>query len=490
MNEHRLTDPEKIVIRKEGMQIFVLSRYSAGRNAAMRFIEGNENCYFLPEDAPLEAIYAGKVFAQCWDNLGPFFTGKHRTIGANHGSPFAFRVRMLRHWLFESDIGRVFTDDAGERFVLVSVDSSSQFTLHSDLPDGDAPFCSKITGSLHLGGRTFLPESVRKGQLEPAPGRQLSPHRRYNRVRLLADGSRELKDGETAECSFAELHWDVDLILPDALLDHLKKHPGKYVSSADPCLQPAVRSREIVTFLPRCARTVDCEFTFLQDFPEPMRCGLVQFYNEVKYPRHERFVPGVKTVTADGMEISLAEGFRFPEKFTGDHYYTRADCLDPDRLPCRYIDFYGNELERELGVALGYSPTQGISARGNEAQRGNIMMHLCPSTKSYPSVFERPRIEAGEKYRIYAYQQYFLPDPAGVSCYRHQEADGFWVYADFFAAHAGFELELPVRLAGKNIEVMECSPGIAVSGNSQRIPENGILSLRSEGKGGIVLRIR
>ena len=45
-------------------------------------------------------------------------------------------------------------------------------------------------------------------------------------------------------------------------------------------------------------------------------------------------------------------------------------------------------------------------------------------------------------------------------------------------------------LAGKNVEVMECSPGIAVSENSHRIPENGILSLRSEGKGSIVLRIR
>jgi|GEM_PF-3665838 len=490
MNEHRLSDPEKIVIRKEGMQIFVLSRYSAGRNVAMRFIEGNENCYFLSEDAPLEAIYSGTLFAQCWDNLGPAFTGKHGTIGANHGSPFVFRVRMLRHWLFESDLGRVLTDDAGERFVLVSVDSRSEFTLHSDLPDGDAPFCSKITGSLHLDGRTFLPESVRKGQLEPAPGGQLSPHRRYNRVKLLADGIRELADGETAECSFAELQWDVDLILPDALLNHLKTHPGKYVSPVDPCLQPAVHSREIVTFRPRCARTADCEFTFLQDFHESLRFGLLQFYNEVKFRHHERFVPGVKTITADGMEISLAEGYRFPEKFTGDHYYTKADCLDPNRLPCRYIDFYGDDRERELGVVLGYSVTQGLTARGNEAQRGNIVMHLPTSTKNYPSAFERFGAEAGEAFRIYAYQQFFRPDPAGVSCYRHQETDGFYVYADFFSAHANYEVELPAQLAGRSIEVMECSPGIAIRENLRCVPGNGILSLQAAGKGGIVLRIR
>ena len=489
MNEHRLTDPEKIVIRKEGMQIFVLSRYSAGCNVAMRFIEGNENCYFLPEDAPLEAVYTGRHFAQCWDNLGPFFTGKYSTIGANHGSPFAFRVCMLRHWLFESDIGRVLTDDAGERFVLVSVDSRSQFTLHSDLPEGDAPFCSKITGSLHLDGRTLLPGSVRKGQLEPAPGSQLSPHRRYNEVKLLADGIRELADGETAECSFAELRWDVDLILPDALLDYLKKHPGQYVSPVDPCLQSAVHSLETVTFLPRCARTMDCKFTFLQDFHESLRYGLLQFYNEVKFSHHERLVPGVKTITSDGMEISLADGFRFPENFTGDHFYTKDDCLDPNRLPCRYIDFYGNENPRELGVVLGYSLTQGLSARGNEAERGNIVMHLPVSTKNYPSVFERPRAEAGETFRIYAYQQFFRPDPE-VSCYCHQETDGFWVYVDFFSAKADHEVELPAQLAGKNVEVMECSPGIAVSENSHRIPENGILSLQSEGKGSIVLRIR
>ena len=490
MEEHYLSDPEKIVIRKEGMQIFFLSRFSDGQNAAVRFIEGNENGYFLPADAPLEAIYQGRLFAQCWDNQGPAFMGKHGTVGANHGSPFAFHVHMLRHWLFESDIGKVFTDDAGERFVLISVDSLSDFLLHSDIPSGAGGFCPQITGNLHLEGRTLIPETVRRGQICPAPGGQLSPHRRYNSVKLLADGIRELADGETVECSSAELQLDVELILPDALLDYLKKHPGKYVSPVDPRLPGAVHCREIVTFRSRCARTVDSEITFLRDFPEPLRYGLLQFYNEVKFRHHERFLPGVKPVTVNGTEIRLADVFRFPEKFTGSHYYTKADCLDPDALPCRYIDFYGNGRPRELGVALGYSLTQGITARGNESRRGSIVGHLSPSTKIYPSAFERSGTKAGEKFRICAYQQFFRPDPSGCSCFRHWETDGCYVYADFFSAHENYEVKLPAELVGKTIEVMENDSGVSLCGGLVRVPENAGLFLRAAGKGGIVLRIR
>ena len=490
VKKHYLSDPEKIVIRKQGMQIFILSHFAGNTNVATRFAEGNENSYFLPSDAPLEDIYSGRLFAESWDNQAPFFTGRHGIVGGNHGSPFTFRVHLLRHWLFESDIGKVFTDDAGKRFVLVSVDSLCDLTFHSDLPDPGESYVTELTGDLHYDdGRTIVPETVTRGVLRPRPGGQLSPHRRYNKVRLLADGIHELADGETAECSFAELHQEVDLVLPDALLTYLKDHPGKYVSPVDPRLPGAIRSCELITFRSRCCRTVESDFTFLLDFPESLRHGVLQFYGGIGFSKHERFLPGVKALDLSGQKIDLANVYAFPDGFSIKHYYKKSDCPDPKRLPCRYIDFFGNGGLRELGIVLGYSITDGLTARGNEEERGDCVLCLYPSTKIYPYAYERDSAKTGDKFRISAYQQFFLPHPSEVSCYQHQERDGYFLYADFLLENSGYEVKFPIRLAGKPIEILEQDPGISIDGGISCIPEDGRICLKATRPGGITLRI-
>ena len=120
--KHFLTDKNKILIKKDHSNtLFFMSSYSQTENTVTRYIEGNELSYFLPKDLPLEEWQKGKLFAQSWDNHAPWIFEKHGILGANHGSFFTFRISMLRHWLFEEDVGKILTDDEGNRFILRGV---------------------------------------------------------------------------------------------------------------------------------------------------------------------------------------------------------------------------------------------------------------------------------------------------------------------------------------------------------------------------------
>lgn len=488
MKQHFLTDPDKIIIRKDGHELLIMSRFAPGTNMVIRFIEGNENSYFLPENAPLEDWQQGRLWTQSWDNNAPFFTGIHGIIGANHGSPYAFGVQTLRHWLFEKDIGSVFTDDAGNRFVLTSVESRSRIVLHSDVPRSGERFADKICGVLHGVRGDIVPDKVIPSMIEPLNGEQLVPHYRYNSVELYADGEL-LPDNETVMCRKAELRWDIDLILVDDWLEKLKTLPGKHISPVDPALPGAVNCRFSTVFRSRCSRTVDCDLVFLRDFPESVRFGVLQFYNEVKFAVHERLMPGIKPFTVDGMDIDLAGVFRFPENFrlTNSRRITVDDCADPARPADRSIDFYGND-RREIGAALGYSLTRGITARGSRERSGNLL--TLPSTgKNYPVAFEKEQVKKGEKFRICCYQHYFAPDPSGVSCYQLEMEDGFFVYLDFPGKCGNFSVILPPEYAGKNFAVIEQDAAVVMSDRYDRVPADGILCFASTGTGSIVLQV-
>ena len=148
--EHFLESPERLVVRNTGRELRILSAFAPGKNILTRFLEGNQLCYFLPDDRPLEAFAEGELFHTGWDDLAPWVIGGYEMIGANHGSIFAFRVHLLRHWLFEEDIGRRFTDEAGNRFVLTAVESPSDLILHSEClkEAGKVRFHRAIRGAL------------------------------------------------------------------------------------------------------------------------------------------------------------------------------------------------------------------------------------------------------------------------------------------------------------------------------------------------------
>ena len=461
--KHFLTDRNKILIKKDHSNtIYFMSRYSDTENTVTRYIEGNELSYFLSKDLPLEDWNSkGRLFAQSWDNHAPWIFEKHGILGANHGSFYTFKISMLRHWLFEADIGKSLTDDEGNRFILLSIENLSTFYIHSEIPEEGEFFCDHVTGSLHIDGKTIIPESVTRWMMNGVPGGQISPHQRYNKITLLAKGKEEIAQGEIKECAYAELSVDMDLIFPDELIRYLKKNPGKYVAPNASIFDGAIKCEMTTFFQPGSCRRIRNKVTFLKDIPEAFHYGMIQYYSEIPFSLHEKMVPGFRKFTEKDLETDLNTLWSFP---CGKGYVRRLkkeDAANPERLPNICIDQFGNEGKRLLGVSLSYSSSCGITARGNEKERGDILLYLYQSGKIYPYACEKSSAKEGESFTLHAFHQYFLPAENGASIFHRQEEDGYYIYAVFPGKTPYISLVLPENIQKKSFAVFEEGDGVS-----------------------------
>ncbi len=489
---HVLTSPNKIIVQKIGHEIRVLSRFSADKNVFNRFVEGNNISAFLPCDAPFESGMQAKPFHIGWDDFAPFLLNGYQDIGANHGSIFTFRVSIPRHWLTDKDIGRVLTDDAGHKFIIVDIVNKSDFLIHSEYTrDGNKiSFHSAVCGSLYLDGVKVAATQIKRVQLSQRGVEQLSVHNRYNSMKLLADGQREIADGEIVECNFARLEWDIDLCAPDALLDYIKEHPGVYTSPTAPGLASFASSKMSFVFQPNSAYTADVTITFHKDHDQSALYGFLQSYGTTGFTSHEKFIPKMKPfLFADfywyPKEIDLAKPFQIPDFPPIAQTFTKNDAIDPNNPPDRYIDLFGNNGKRELGVALGYSLEHGITKKGS-ADRGAIILYFPATRKIYPYALNLETVKAGSSYRICAYRQYF--DPAAskaTALYGHWEDGAYYLYANYLSS-AEETVSLPPSLANQNIKVVEML-GKAIL--PTQVSADGKLTIKVDNQASFVLKI-
>lgn len=454
--KHFLTDRNKILLKKDHHNIFFMSRYSEDANIVTRYIEGNENSFFLPKELPLEDWHKGRLFARSWDNHAPWIFEKHGILGANHGSFFTFKINMLRHWLFEEDIGKCLTDDAGNSFILLSIENLSTFYIHSDLPAKGEYFCDQVVGSLHLEDKTLVPEKVTRWMMNGVPGGQISPHQRYNKIQLLANGNTVVEDGETLACDFAELSVDMDLVFPDELLCYLKANPGKYIAPNAPFLKAVIKCEMTTIFQKDACRRIRNKVTFLENIPEAFHYGMIQYYSEEPFSLHEKLAPGFKPFTEKDCYTDLNTLWSFPEKSGYVRRLTKKDAIDPKRLPNTFIDLFGNNNKRELGVVLGYSPLSGVTARGKEETRSDQLLYVYQSGKIYPYALQKDSAKTGESYLLDAFHQYFPPSQNGVCIFYHEEEDGkTLLYGIFPEKLEKYTYTLPEHLAEKEFIVFE-----------------------------------
>lgn len=488
----KLTDPEKLLLRKCGQEIQTLTAFAPGKNVFNRFVQGNNMSLFLPSETPFEEWRTGKVFHEGWDDFAPWMSEGYSTVGANHGSPFTLKVTMLRHWFFEKDMGKILTDETGRRFVLIGILSSSVFLIHSVPDHSKTPFFTKeVKGGLFADGIKLDTESITPMQLPSLPGVQLLPHYRFNAIKLLADG-REVPEDTVIECSSAELHWDMDLCLPDALLEYLEKNPGRFVSQVSPEIPGAIHLDMVFTFQARCAYTAVCDVTFMRDIDTLLKFGLLQHYGTCGFDRHEKLIPKLKPFelaycTPEPEMIDLNRPYLLRGKPCASKCFLKKECLDPNDPPRDYIDLFGNGNKRELGVAIGYSATRGITARQNP-ERGDFLLSLPVTGKIYPYAFYRQNVKAKESFHLSAYRQYVdLSASGATAAYGHFEEDGF-IFRSFWHTSAAETFHFPKSLAGKNFEVIEMSGCITLP-DSGKIASDGSLTVSVHEKGTLVLRV-
>ena len=488
----RLTDPEKLLLRKCGQEIQTLTAFTSGKNIFNRFVQGNNVSLFLPAETPFEKWQTGEVFHEGWDDFAPWMSDGYSTVGANHGSPFTLKITMLRHWFFEKDMGRVLTDEAGKNFVLIGILSPSEFLIHS-VPDYNTVpfFTQEVKGGLYADGVKLDTASITPIQLPSLPGVQLLPHYRFNAVKLLADG-KEVPEDTVIECCKAELHWNIDLCLPDALLEYLETHPGRFVSQVSPEISSTVHLDLLFTFQPGSAYTVVCDAVFMRDVDTLLKFGLLQHYGTTGFDRHEKLIPKLKPFelaycTKEPEMIDLNRPYLLREKPCGRRHFMKNDCLDPADPPRDYIDLFGRDGKRELGVAIGYSATRGITAK-DSPDRGDFLLSLPVTGKIYPYAFYKEKVKAQETFHLSAYRQYI--DPSGTkaaAAYGHFEEDGF-IFRSFWHTSAEETFCFPQALAGKTFEVIEMSGDITLP-SSGKIASDSSLSVAVRSSGSLTLRV-
>lgn len=487
--EHFLISPQKFLLRKSGYEIQMLCHFSDSENLFIRFVEGNHLVYLLPEDAPFEAWRSGKIIHEGWDDFAPFLTEEFGTIGANHGSPYTFTVSMVRHWFTEADIGKELIDDAGNKFIVIFINSLSAFTIHGvpRMVNGKIKFAKAISGPLYDNGTKLAVNSVKRGQMAQPCGRQLNPHYRHNCYQLSADGD-PVEENVITECHSADLIWDIDLCRVDAMLEHIAKNPGRMISPTAPELESAIHLDLKINFQPNAAYTIASKFRFNRAFHGSVLFGLVQNYGAVGFDTQEKLVPKLKPYLQKDthsypFEIDLSEPWKMYFSDYVSHFFTPEDCVSPDDIPNDYVDIFGNNGQREFAVALGYSKTAGITAR-NSTERGPVNLFLPSSGKIYPYAFHRPKVDAGEEFELFAYRQLFKPSGSNIIYYCRQEEDHYIVNA---ICHAPGEecITLPPELADCSFECIDLSGTISLP---EKVSADGLLAVNARSKGCFTLR--
>lgn len=488
-----LTASDKFLIRKCGNEIQTLCRFNRNKNIFNRFVDGNNHSFFLSAETPFEQWEtAGELFHEGWDDIAPLMSKFYGTVGANHGSPFAYSVTMIRHWYTDNDIGKVLTDDAGNRFILVQVVSLSNFIIHSEVIPGQIPCFNHLQGALYDNGRKLNTTGIRKVQLGHARSDHLLSHYRFNQISLTVDGN-AIPENRVIECSRAHLHWDIDLCLADALLEYIKVNPGRRVSTTAPELRAAAHLEFDFLFQIANVYTIDCKFEFLQDIHAEHRFGMIQHYGTIGFDRHEKLVPKLKpfeleystgkTVIADFNRPTVMES-----GIKANRYFYKADCLDPADPPLRYVDIFGNGEKRQFGVALGYSSTCGVTAK-NSADRGDLVFMLPGTNKIYPFAYFGEFSPAGKKFTVSAYRQYFDPASSNAAVsYGHYETDGYWFYACYDTGTQD-SLQLPEELADRNFEIVEISGDITLPA-SGKLDKNAKLEISAAPGSSFTLKIK
>jgi hypothetical protein len=151
------------------------------------------------------------------------------------------------------------------------------------------------------------------------------------------------------------------------------------------------------------------------------------------------------------------------------------------------IDTFGTKEEIELAVVLGYSETSGITKRGNEDLRGEVLMQLAKTTKMYPYAYFTKDCKANDRAIISCYQQYFSCEDKDVLSYSHRRSDGYFIYVDFMEPKEEYIINLDSMFSNKVLEVIESDEYCILKDNI--ISSSGKVSLSAKNKGSIVLKV-
>lgn len=507
-----VADEPEVSVLRQGREGLVRCAFSADEDMVVQVRNlVNEWVWIVPKDLPTSDFKKGDLVHAGPDDYTAIHLGDFGFMSGNHGSYFVHAQTVPNHGLTIEAVGSSVMHESGEPFVIVGVPDANRLLLHPEgRPGADPGFRFIPNGRFTCGEKSWTPAKTTREQLWPMS--------RYRGFRWqLADGT-EAPDGREVKSGRIDLVLEHDVLDPRGVVQYLKAHPGRTghafgtgktyalvdtptaaAEAGDFMKIPSLMTvKTTYRYDGRCCRQVLRRSTFNAPIREASVLDLCYCWNqgERKWEDVELYAPRMKPVTLKGKDggadvtcdLTAVAKMQYPPWKVNTNL-VRTDSTDPENPPDRFIRRLSRG-SRHLGVALGYSLVNGVSALGNGWPHRDRLYHFWDTGKMYPYVMSLKDIKAGTTYEHCGYTQFFNPDvePDATDFYCHREGDRLIVYADFHRTLKGKRLKLPPSAAGRTFEVLEKTPSVTVRVDA--VASDGSLELDvADGYGTLVLSI-
>ncbi len=510
---------EKLSVYRKGITFRVRSSWSETEDLVIMVWLGNETSWLVPKGSDIRRCTEYTMLHCSTDDFPASLFGGYGYLSGNHGSPWARRIITGRGNEFtEADLGKLLTDEAGNRFRIVEARDLVAVLIH---PENTGTLGSPVFADYQ--GQPLFYEDGTPVYVQSWKRVQLHPCTRILKQEFLLDGKISLPENKVMECTFLEHHLVHEVVSPGDIVKWVVSHGGKKTS-------PAFSDQWGMAFdngsdlyreyqeLPSLIR-MDARFTYqsggAQVTDRTMTChaglesiacleqmlgwvGVIKPADkEGKYfpdAVEDMYIPKLKKMELprkNGEKIlcDFARIVSILPPFDIDYLIPNSDAEDLLDLPDRFIRLTGRG-RRQYGIALGYSLFDGCTARGNTGVPRPGLFRLYPTKKMYPQAYRLEHTLPGQQIRCVSYKQYFNPekDPDFTDFYIHREGASDVVYMDCHKPLKGKHIVLPAYLAGKEITVLEKTPSVVFS-VPEKVPSGGLILDVNGNHGSLVLKL-
>lgn len=393
-----------ITVFRNGDDFLVKSRYSAEKDIVIRITRiANEESYLVPAGSNILEYANGLRLHANADEYPATLFGSYGYLSGNHGSSFGRIVTIPGHGMTVQETGTELTDAGNNRYCIIRIEDRDNLFIHplNTGTPGRARFSSFSGDKLFRKGAELTVTAAKMSQMYPL--------NRIYRLELLLDGTTPLPDQTVMKCDFLDQILVHDVVQPEAVVDHLLRHPGrKPVPEFQPVwmMQKMDNSPDLAEFakLPALMQVENryryqdrgCSVLYRKcSFPVNLLSvrQLEQMFGWsggaiAPAPLEDFYIPKLKPLLMQErgkpeqpLEADFSAVWRLPEKMDVSYTIQRKDYLDPADPPDRFIRLTG-KTHREYGIALGYSLFSGCTARENSGKNQEEAFYLYRSKKN------------------------------------------------------------------------------------------------------------
>ncbi|MBR5236243.1 MAG: hypothetical protein IKW06_02565 [Clostridia bacterium] len=389
-------------------------------------------------------------------------------MGGNHGAPFCVCVQSGDICEEDYEIGSVWLDDEGTKWMLLKTFNNALVFISENLgTKTNFQFKKKITGKLTAYKNTKNVEAICDFKQSLYDYTPIIRMKKKQLVATMADGT-ELYNTSVSDCVEGRIEEEYDVLNPasffDASTDEYKKD-GEAIINCKICYRILNDG------------TITCEFenNLLQDVNYSMCMGLMfqekcnSFMGGVC-----RYIPKTLPFESGGYQYDCRKPHDYAVQPFPDLNLTPEYWENPLMPPDRVVDYFKDlNNDNVAGFAGGYLPVyDGVGeVRKDNLRYSNMVVE---TNKAYP-IFAN--LEFMKHTHGVGYRKYFDCRKNNSSLYTIDYDGATYYYIDFFAKDS-----LTIDVKGKQFCVVEKSENIASS------EQNGVLTVSGD-MGYFVLKV-